>query len=200
MNNELQNTILGRNRPALRARGSGRRVFALIATTGLAVTGVPAVSAGAASADEPRHAPATVLVSACVDFFPIPDNTVLGTNFVRSAFTFTSLAVAGGGIVPFVNEGLDALGDVTHGLQFADGGLRVRAPAPADTVDITIAVFHPPQVGIRALDAAGLVVDSVSVPADNTRHTVTLDGGQDITRLRFTGGGEEAVIEEICTD
>jgi hypothetical protein len=198
MTSKLSGTIPADHRPVPPRKGPGRRILAVLAVTGLAAAGVPSASAGAAGIDRPRTATAAALVSACVDFIPIPDNTSMGTDFLRNGFAFRSPAAAG--IIPFVNEGLDVLGALVHGLQFPDAGLLVKTPAPADAVHVKIAVFHPPQVVIRAVNAAGVVVDSASVPADNTRHTVTLDGVQDISRLRFTGGGEEAIVEEVCTD
>jgi len=171
----------------------------LVVATGLAVGAAPA---GAVTAGTDRQEStgtgkaAAVLVPVCVNFLPLADNTVLGNNFVRGGHQFQSL---GGGLVPFVNVFSDLNGDDVHGVQFDNAGIRVAQPSPADVVDVTIGVFDLPGVQIRAFDATGAVVDSAFVPADNIIHPVTLDGATDITRLRFTGGGNEAVINEICS-
>lgn len=181
----------------VRARPLWCWLVGLVIATGLAFAVAPT---GGATADIDRQqsagkAPAA-LVPACVDFLSLADNAGLGNNFVRGGYQFQSL---GGGLVPFVNVFLDLNGDDVHGAQFDTAGLRVAPPNPADVVEVTIGVFHPPGVQIRAFDAAGAVVDTAFVPPDNIIHTVTLDGATDITRLRFTGGGDEAVINEICS-
>lgn len=142
----------------------------------------------------PAGAAAAPAAPACVDYLPVADNTALGNTFVRGGYKFQAL----GGLTAMVNVTIDILGNDVHGVQFMDTGIRVATPSPADTVDVTMGVFHTPFVLIRAYDAAGALVDSAQVPADYIEHTVTLDGAQDITRLRMTGGGNEAIIEEIC--
>jgi len=160
----------------------------------IGLTAVLAEPAGAVVPGADRSQSAAVVLT-CVDFQALADNTVLGVSFTRNSYDFQSLA----GLVPFVNDTVDLLGTLVHGVQFDNSGLRVALPAPADTVDVTMGVFHPPGVQILAFDAVGTVVDSAFVPADNIAHTVTLDGAKDITRLRFVGGGDEAIISEICS-
>ncbi len=162
-------------------------IKAIMVATGLTVALAAPASAAA------QGSPA-VAAPACVDFLALADNTVLGNNFTRAGYQFQSL----GGLVPFVNETIDLLGTLVHGAQFSNTGLRVALPAPADAVEVSIGVFAAPGVQLRAVDAAGVVVDSAFVPADNILHTVTLDGVTDISRLRFTGGGNEGTIQEIC--
>jgi hypothetical protein len=162
----------------------------------IGLTAVVAAPASATDTDQPLTAAAQALVPACVDFLPLADNTVLGTVFTRDGYDFRAPA---GGLVPFVNETVDLLGTLVHGAQFDNAGLRVTLPAPADAVEVSIGVFATPGVQIRAVDAAGVIVDSAFVAADNILHTVTLDGVQDINRLRFTGGGNEGTIQEICS-
>lgn len=189
--------------PPVRARLRARLLWCwlvgLVIATGIAITAAPA-SAVTGGTDRQESAgtgkTAAALVPACVDFLALADNTVLGNNFVRGGYQFQSL---GGGLVPFVNVFFDLNGDDVHGVQFDNAGIRVAPPSPADVVDVTIGVFHPPGVQVRAFDATGAVVDTAFVPPDNIIHTVTLDGATDITRLRFTGGGNEAVINEICS-
>lgn len=186
-------------RARLRARLLWCWVVGLVIATGILITAAPAsaVTAGTDRQDSTGTGKAAAaLVPVCVDFLPLADNTGLGNNFVRSGYQFQSL---GGGLVPRVNVFLDRNGDDVHGVQFDNTGLSVAPPSPADVVDVTIGVFHPPGVQIRAFDPAGAVVDSAFVPADNILHTVTLDGATDITLLGFIGGGDEAVINEICS-
>jgi hypothetical protein len=159
------------------------------------LTGAVLLSAAGLTAGAPAQAAPVPAVPACVDFLPLADNAVLGTNFVRGGYDFHALA----GGVPFVNVFTDVQGTAVHGAQFGNAGIRILPPAPADTVDVTMGVFNTPMVTIRAFDAAGALVDTAFVPADNIVHTVTLDGAQDITRMRLTGGGQEAVINEICS-
>lgn len=171
--------------------------FVLCATAIAAATGLIAAAPASADASAARATPPAPLAAAsCVDFLALADNTALGNNFLRDSYQFQS---HGAGVVPFVNVFIDLLGNDVHGVQFDDAGIRVAVPAPAAAVDVTVGVFHTPRVRIRAFDASGALVDTASVAADNIVHTVTLDGASDITRLRLTGGGNEAVINEICS-
>jgi len=129
----------------------------------------------------------------CVEFLGLADNTHPGTDFVRDSYRFQAL-----GGDPFINVFTDSVGNPVHGLQFANAGMRVKLPAPAATVEVTIGVFSSPDVQIRAFSSTGVLVDSATVAADNNLHTITLAGAQSITRLRFTGGGGEGVINNIC--
>jgi hypothetical protein len=132
----------------------------------------------------------------CVDFLAIADNTVMGNMFNVNGFQFKSP----GGMVPFVNVFVDILGNPVHGVQFSNMGIIVRPPSPATSVDIEIGVFHNPNVTIRAINAAGGLEDVTTVPWDDTVHNVTLTSAVDpIVLLRFNGGGNEGVINEICS-
>lgn len=128
----------------------------------------------------------------CVDFLALPDNTQLGSVFQQAGYQFQTPQ----GTMAFVNETIDVNGDLAHGVQFP--ALRVRLPAPSLSVAIEIAVFNTPFVTIRGIDGTGAVVASVFVPADNTIHDVALTSLVPIERLRVSGGGNEAVINEIC--
>jgi hypothetical protein len=128
----------------------------------------------------------------CVDFLPLADNTMLGSAFMRAGYQFQTPP----GTMAFVNDTVDINGDLAHGVQFP--ALRVRLPAPSMSVAIEIGVFNSPFVTIRGIDSAGAVVAMVFVPADDTIHDVALTSLVPIESLRITGGGNEAVIDEIC--
>jgi hypothetical protein len=133
--------------------------------------------------------------AACVDFAGIADDTVLGNTFVLNGFAFQAQP----GNQVFVNVFNDINGDLVHGAQFENTGIQVILPAASAQVDIEIGVFNTPGVRIRALDAAGLVVDMLGVPADNQLHNVALSSvANPIASIQMRGGGNEAVINEIC--
>jgi hypothetical protein len=139
--------------------------------------------------------PAAAAAVSCVDFLSVADNTHPGVLFTRNGYTFRSPPATD----PIVNVFVDLAGAPVHGLQFNTTGVRVGLPAPARSVIVTIGVFTTPAVTIRAYDAADVLVDFSLVAADNLLHTVTLSGATEITRLRFTGGGNEGVINSICS-
>jgi hypothetical protein len=98
-----------------------------------------------------------------------------------------------------INDTIDDAGNLAHGVRFPGSpGLRVRLPAPSTSVDIVIGVFHGPFVTIRGIDASGAVVATTFVPADNLIHDVPLTSVVPMVSLRFSGGGNEGVITEIC--
>lgn len=133
--------------------------------------------------------------AACVNFLAFSDNTNLGNTFVLNSVTFQSRP----GSQAFVNVFNDINGDPVHGAQFENDGIQVILPTASVQVDIEIGVFNTPGVGIRGLDAAGLVVDVLGVPTDDQLHNVTLSSvGNPIAFLQLRGGGNEAVINEIC--
>lgn len=133
--------------------------------------------------------------AACIDFLAYPDNTVLGNFFIINNVRFRSL----GGMVPFVNVFADMAGNPVHGAQFSNTGLLVKLPAGVPSISVEMGVFAAPQVIVRAINAAGGIEDAVVVPNDNLLHTITLTSAVDpIVRLRFNGGGNEGVINEIC--
>lgn len=144
----------------------------------------------------PTSAQSSIQVG-CVDFLAFPDNTVLGVNFTLNGFQFRSRP----GLVPFVNVFADALGNPVHGVQFPDAGLGVKLDAPTNVVNIRIGVFNNPPVSIRGYDATRTPVAGAGVPADNIMHNVNLvSGGNPIVFVGFVGGGNEAVINQICTN
>ena len=133
----------------------------------------------------------------CVNVLALADNTMLGVIFTRNGFTFQSR----GGLIPVVNVFIDIDGDPVHGVQFSDQGLEVMLPAPSNAVDIAMGVFTTPRVRVRAFNALGGIEAGVLVPADDQLHNSTLTtAGSPIVRLRFTGGGNEGIINEICSN
>src|SRR3954468_10271376 len=129
--------------PMSRSRPVGRIAALAMIGAGAILAGTAGVPASAAAAP------------ACVDFLPVPDNTHPGALFTRSGYQFRSPP----GTDPIVNVFVDLAGAPVHGLQFNGTGVRVRLPAPADTVTVVVGVFTAPAVTIRAYDAAGAVVD-----------------------------------------
>lgn len=139
--------------------------------------------------------PQAAAQAGCVNFLAYPDNTVLGSNFTVNGFTFQKL----GGFNPFVNVFPDAAGKTVHGPQFANAGLTVTLPTPSGIIAILIGLFAPAEATIQALNASGGIEDVQQLPADNLLHNITLtQTTEPITRLRITGGGNEAVIHRIC--
>ncbi len=131
-----------------------------------------------------------------VDFLAFPDNQPFPGRFMLSGFRFRTIAPP----APFVNVFNDINGDLVHGLQFSNAGIWVILPTATSIVDVEIGVFNDPTVTLRAYDAAGVLQDTETAPNDADMHTETLDAGLDtISRLRISGGGDEGVINSICT-
>ena len=133
----------------------------------------------------------------CVDFLPLGAPNPLPDTFTHSGYQFeiaplTSMSM---------NDTIDVAGNLAHGVRFPPSpGLRVRLPAPSMSVAIEIGAFHPPDaVTIRGISASGAVVAKISVPADNLIHAVVLNSTTPMVGLWFSGGGNEAVLIEICS-
>lgn len=133
--------------------------------------------------------------AACIDFLAYADNTVLGNFFIVNNVRFVSL----GGMVPFVNVFADMAGNPVHGAQFSNNGLLMKLPASTPTLTIEMGAFSAPNVIVRAFDMTGGLEDIAVVPNDNLLHIVNLAAAVDPIRfVRFTGGGNEGVINEVC--
>ena len=125
----------------------------------------------------------------CVGFQGYLDNTNLGVEFEINGFRFTSLS--GNDLI--VN---DATADV-RGLQFQPVGVQSNLPRPATTVTLTAGAYFPEDLEINAFDSGGNVVDQISIPADNSVHSINLTD-QGITSVSIIGGGGEGILFEIC--
>ena len=125
----------------------------------------------------------------CADFNNYPDDTKMPQVSTINGFTITAL----GPDAPFVND----IDTSVHGLQFDPAGLQIDLLAPAHTVTMTVGSWTSEPLKITALDANGNQVDQVTVPGDNSAHTITLSG-QNITQIVITGGGYEGILVELC--
>jgi hypothetical protein len=127
--------------------------------------------------------------SRCTDFDNYPDNTQMPQVSTIDGLTITAL----GPNAPFVND----IAAGVHGLQFASTGLQIDLLAPAYKVTLTVGSYTPEPLKVTALDVNGSQVDDVSVPGDNSVHTITLSG-QDINQIIISGGGEEGILVDLC--
>lgn len=174
----------------------------LAATLGAAQAG-PAATAPAADttagtvADPAAAADAGVQALRCVDFLPLPDNFPLPESFKRSKFGFRDRA---GALAPFVNVFADIIGQPVHGMQFDTRGLRITPPKPALTAELRLGGFHAPGLTLQAFDAAGVLQDAAVIPSDSLMRTVLLTAGTaPITLIVVQGGGDEGVVNRVCT-
>ena len=123
----------------------------------------------------------------CTNFSMFPDNHQLGPNFTLSGMKFHDL----GPSASFVNDTQS-----TRGLQFFDQGLEITLPTPAKYVDLQLGQFNSDFV-IEAYDPGGKLISNLVVSAPNTFMYQQIIG-PDVSHLRFLGGGNEAVVVEIC--
>jgi len=128
-------------------------------------------------------------LSRCTDFNNYPDNTQMPQVSTIDGLTITAL----GPNAPFVND----IAPGVHGLQFASAGLQIDLLAPAHKVTMTVGSYTSEPLKISALDANGSQVDDVTVPGDNSVHTITLSG-QGIIQIMISGGGEEGILVDLC--
>ena len=165
----------------------------LAATLG-AAQARPAATATAADADA---ADVGAQALRCVDFLPLPDNFPLPESFKRSKFGFRDRA---GAFAPFVNVFVDAIGQPVHGMQFDTRGLRITPPKPALSAELRIGGFHAPGLTLEAFDAAGVLQDAAVVASDSVMRTVVLAASTaPITLIVVQGGGDEGVVNRVCT-
>lgn len=168
--------------------------LAALASLGLIAA---SLSTGARAADAATDVVMQPAALRCVDFLPLADNTPLPEMFARNKFRFRDRA---GVFAPFVNVFVDLIGQPVHGMQFDGRGLRVTPPKPALTATLRIGSFTIPGLTIEGLDASGAVQDTVFLPSDNIVHTVGLAAvTAPITLIQITGGGNEGVLNSVCT-
>jgi hypothetical protein len=125
----------------------------------------------------------------CADFPIFPDDTSLGPAFTFAAMDFQD--AVGGAVVSFVN---DTGGE--RALQFPDTGLEVDLPVPVPWARLRVGQFSSPYT-IEGLDLAGTVVSTFPMNSPNSYRNVRLRG-PDLSRIRFTGGGNEGSIVSLC--
>jgi hypothetical protein len=134
--------------------------------------------------------PAPVRARICIDFSSYPDNTPLGPTYVQGGFTFKQLAPSP---VMFANATAGQIG-----LQFPDGGLDVRFPAPTRRATLIFGTFGG-AVTIEARMGA-LVVSSQTVNTNNTFQNIVINNATPFARFVFRGGRNEAILVRICVD
>lgn len=130
---------------------------------------------------------AAAAIHLCASFGLFPDNTPLGPSFIHSSYIFRDL----GSPVSFVN---DTAGE--RGLQFSKDGIEIDLPTAVQALDLRLGTFAGP-VEILAKDRTGATVATQTVPGLN-RYVDLRISGPEITRLVLTGGGNEAILVNIC--
>lgn len=160
-----------------------RRSLSLVCALTLVVSGVSFAAGGSASDDG----------SNCLDFSDVPDNTSLAVPDIElwgyrlQALDPTQIA--------FANDT-----DGSTGLQIPDTGYLITLQSPAETVTLIVGTYHS-EVLIEALSVDGQVLHSETYYEANVWNTIVVgDFGSLISQLRVTGGGNEFLIERICTD
>ena len=127
----------------------------------------------------------------CLDFttFPAADHAnpwaIAGYEF--EVFRFDGTPAATARVVDF--------GPGRRGLN-ADYQTRITLPTTVSSVSITLIHFSTPAT-VRALNSAGVVVDSAVMTVDAIPQTLTLSG-PGITHLIVTAPQNETLIQEIC--
>lgn len=83
-------------------------------------------------------------------------------------------------------------------LRFADEGLRIKLPGPCDYVTIKAMPFTDSGLKAEARDAVGARVDAVSTPSGQGVERILEFEAKGIVLIDIFGGGNEAVLYEIC--
>jgi hypothetical protein len=136
----------------------------------------------------------------CTDFYAFPDNAGFPpapSNFTIGIFSFRQLDIGPHPLLVNVTDGPGSLVVPGQGLQFKDGGLEITPLVKRARVTLSIGTFNDP-VQVSALDAAGAVLRSVVVPANNEYNTIAISTRRRFDRLVLTGGGNEGILERIC--
>ena len=86
------------------------------------------------------------------------------------------------------------------GAQFWSSGASIATPQPGDRVDIDLTPAAGGAVELTAYNALGGVEDSATVPISGAWTSVRLTQSlSPIVKLGLTGGGNESVINRVCT-
>lgn len=123
--------------------------------------------------------------SVCVDFSTLADNTVLGPS-LQAGLRFKQLGTP----TMFANA---TAGQV--GLQFPNAGLEVALPRTRK-VKMVIGTFG----GVVKLEVrnGANTISTQAINTSNTYTTLIVSKPVPFTTLRFTGGGNEAILVRIC--
>lgn len=84
-----------------------------------------------------------------------------------------------------------------QGISFGDGGLRIDLDEPVKMVTARVGLGTSHPIVLKAFDAGGNLVDQVQTPGQNGIHELIVEA-EGIRRLIFSGGGNEAVLLELC--
>jgi hypothetical protein len=138
-------------------------------------------------------APAPVSGASCLDFSGYADNTALASIPAAGlgGFTVTSF---GAPAAYFINQSGSAIG-----LQFGDSGLNITAPAaagPYQKIDVDAGAFSS-DFTIKAADASGIGVGSLSIPHNNAVTSQSF-AAPNADHVDIVGGGNEGLIVKIC--
>ena len=127
----------------------------------------------------------------CAEFSTRPANTIAGSMFTQTGFTFKQL----GPQTPEMSFKEEA-GEI--GLNFFDAGLEITLPAPSKDVTMRIGTFGG-VVKLTAYDGAASVYTQ-TINTANTYQNFTINTPAPFTRLVLKGGNNEAILVRICTD
>ncbi len=139
---------------------------------------------------QPRPTGSPPPPAVCASFAGDVDDTPMGAQSTRDGFEFRSLDPA---FPPVINQ----MAPGVVGLAFGDGGLEIKLPATASSVTLDAGAWAGP-VAVEALDAAGAVVDSATIPNQNALSQFQLTGS-DIAVVTLKEGGNEGLLVRICT-
>jgi hypothetical protein len=137
-------------------------------------------------------------VTACLDFYLFPDDFALPPSFgLGGIFTFKLLGA--GSLLVNVT---DAPGGIyapvpAQGMRFPPPGVEIVPAVKRARATLSLGTFAGP-VDVKALNAAGAVLQQVTVPGNNTYNTVKIHTNKRFDKLVLTGGGNEATLQQVC--
>lgn len=129
-------------------------------------------------------------ISFTAEFSLFPDNTQMGQNFSLSGYIFNDLSNSGS---LFVNDTA-----TERGLQFTNDGLSIMLPASNNTIDLRLGAFAGP-IRIDAIDSLGTTIHSQNLSILNRYVDIRISSLQQISTLKFSDGGNEAILVKINT-
>ena len=131
--------------------------------------------------------------SRCVDWRDAKTAQDMGNSFVKNGFTFQSLSQLPLRIVLWGDpEGQGKL-------VVLERGMCAFLPFAADRVTARIVTYYGKDpVGMEALDDSGGLVDQKVAEPDEGRIQLLEINGENITKVRFSRGGGESLLIELC--
>jgi hypothetical protein len=142
---------------------------------------------------EPEAPPEPEEKRLCVDWRDEREPRTLGRHYQKSGFTFTSLTT-----LPM----MIALWGVPQNqgkLQFPGRGIRIAFPFEANRVVAQLAVYTGQPVRMRAFGPDGNLLGEATTPQDSQGSLTSLEiQAEGMTSLDLIGGGNEALLVELC--